>query len=1162
MKPIRGSGGGKGGGGGGRAPIEQPDTLRSIAYASVLDLVSEGEIEGLANGLQSIYLDETPIQNPNGTFNFTGVSTNQVLGSQGQSYIPGASSVENELIVALEVTKDTPIVRTITNSDVNAARVTIAIPTLRSVDVSTGDVNGSTVEYAIDVQSDGGGYIPQILGANWSREAARVDSSTLASTTRAAYQMSITVDYSDNDIFTVEYREKFPPNNPWLTANISAQDESTSWKNLIPRLVTTIVIGKTKRTIYVMPVTGNFVFWEMRLNVTSGTPQIRTAQGNIGNPFAKITGKTTSRYEKSHRIQLVGDPPWDIRVRRITNDSTSTFLENKTFWQSYAEIIDGKFRYPNSAIIALRVDASQFQAIPRRAYDLKLLRVKIPTNYNPETKIYTGIWDGNFKVAWTDNPAWCFYDLLTNSRYGLGEYIPEAQVDKWTLYAIGKYCDELVPNGEGGTEPRFTCNVYLQTREEAYNVVNNMATIFRGMPYWATGVVTLGFDAPADPVYQYTNANVIDGTFNYSGSSLKARHTVALVTWNDPEDFYRQKVEYVEDVQGIERYGIVQTELVAVGCTSRSQANRVGRWLLISERTETETVAFKTGLDGYVVRPSQIIQVADEMRAGTRRGGRIVSATTTSVVLDQNLSGVSGIVGGSLSVMLANGELETKIISAAVGTTLTVAAFSSAPQPNAIFVVQTSTVAAQLFRVVSAVEVEDGVEITALAHNPNKYAEVEQNLVLPARQITTLSDFTEAPLNLKITESLYEEAGEVKVLVNFSWDAVQSAQSYSVTYKVGERNFITLPNTTSSSIDVRDAIEGNYTVRVQAINALGKRGIPSTAEDNVLGRFFAVPPANVQLFSIDGSLVSWEEVDPSSTANLIGYRIAGYRIKYTPTFINDWGQAQQLHTGLVTDSPYQLPIVTQPGLLMIKAVDILNNESRDAAIIAIGIGDQIISNTFATFNVANAGFPGAYTNCSVVSGELVADSSDLLMWNANENASMWKGNGLRFYKNEAFKAMSYLFQWNPPRAPNVPNFISLTANVQGDLTAFFYRRGATGPWIPWPGRVRAEDGLYQFRFDAAYSENQGKIIALTLETQVDTREITLDDIVISSAGTRLPIGPDWNGILAVVMTVQEDGNNAISAKIIDKSTTGPLVQTLNASGTPVNGLVDARVVGF
>jgi predicted phage tail protein len=745
---VGAGGGGKSGGGSARVAQEAPDSLRSKAYARVVDLVCEGEIEGLAAGLQSVYLDDTPIQNSDGSYNFTGVTLEARTGTQQQNYIPGFSSVENEVSVGVECKYGQPVVRSITDPDVDAVRIKVSIPTLTLQDTTNGDLNGTSVTYAIDLQSRGAGYV-QIL-----------------------------------------------------------QDT--------------------------------------------------------------VSGKTSSRYQRSYYVPLSGTGPWDVRLRRITADSTQTSLQNKTFLESYTEVIESKLRYPNSALMALRVDASQFTSIPRRSYDLKLLRVRIPSNYFPETRSYAGVWDGSFKVAWTDNPAWCFYDLVTNTRYGLGNYIPESQVDKWALYRVAKYCDELVPNGLGGYEPRFTCNLYLQTREQAYKVVQDMASVFRGMAYWSGGAITVTQDAPQDPVYQFTAANVVDGEFAYQGSSAKARHTVALVSWVDPDDFYRQKVEYVEDLTGIARYGVVQADVVAMGCTSRGQANRVGKWLLYSEQSESEIITFRTGLEGAVVRPGDVIKVADASRGGMRLGGRIAAATTVSVTLDQDLPAGSW----RISVVLPTGVVEERQVGSLSGRTVGVtSAFSMTPQVGAIWVLSSTLVEAQLFRVVQVAESEPGIhEITALAHNPSKYAAIEQGLVLQPRAITVLSTTPAAPTGLTVTESLYRVKDQALVLIQLGWEQVFGALEYQVTYRVNGGNTVMLPQVSSTYLEIRNAEAGDYVFTVRAVGVSGKLGNSASLSQSILGKL--QPPDDVLDFVVlrrtTDLLLSWSA---NTDADLSGYEV-------------------------------------------------------------------------------------------------------------------------------------------------------------------------------------------------------------------------------------------------------------------------------------------------
>ena len=990
-KIIRGSGGGGGGkgggsGGSGRVAQESPDSLRSIAYASVLDLVSEGEIEGLANGLKSVYFNETPLQNDNGSFNFTGARIVSTNGTQTQSYIEGFPAVENENIVGVQVENPTPITRQISNSEVDAVRVRISVPQLTQQNTTNGDITGSTVQYSIDVQSNGGGYVPQILGSTWSSGAVNIASATSAQANQPVYQIQMAVtDTSNSAVYSAQY--KLQSSGTWLTAGISeATDRQTnSWYDDEGNYQESSQTVKT----FTMPNQASGL-WEMRIVISSGSPYIASVNGNYGTPYATITGKTTSKYERSHRIELTGDAPWDIRVRRLTADSTTSALQNKTYWESYTEIVDGKFRYPNSAIVGVRIDASQFDNIPRRSYDLKMMKVKVPSNYNVTTRSYTGIWDGTFKVSWTDNPAWCFYDLLTNTRYGLGDFIPEAQVDKWTLYAIARYCDELVPDGFGGTEPRYTCNIYLQNRQEAYTLINSMASIFKGMPYWSSGSITLGYDAPSDPVYQFNNANTVDGMFNYVGSALKSRHTVALVTWNDPEDFYRQKVEYVEDADGIARFGIIQTEVVAVGCTSRGQANRVGRWILYTEQSETEVVNFKTGLEGHAIRPSQVIQVADENRAGTRMGGRISSASTSVVTLDQDVSAISGIATGTLSVILPSGALETRNIINVATNTLTVSpAFSASPQQNSVWMVQTNALSLQTFRVISATEEADGVNISALAHNPDKYALIEDGLVLQPRVISSLSVVPSAPANIIVTENLYEEGADVKTLVTVSWSPVDGAQWYAVSYKVGDRNYVNLPNTSATSIDIRDALEGAYSIKVFSINTIKKRSIPTEVNATVYGK--TLPPADVTDFSINiigtQAHLSWS---PVGDLDLSHYRIRHSRLTTGATYSDSVDLVFKVSRPAVS-----IVVPAMTGTYFIKAYDKLDNASINAASSVALVNDITGLNVIETITESPL-FTGSKFECFVGDEGLILDTSldfDSILGDFDDIVGLFDGGG-------------------------------------------------------------------------------------------------------------------------------------------------------------------------
>lgn len=936
---IGAGGGGKGGGGSARAPVEDKDSLRSKAYANVLDLVSEGEIEGLVDGLKSIYLDGTPIQNADGSYNFQGVEVASRVGSQMQAYVPGFPAIENSVQVATEVKKDVPVVRQITNANLDAVRVTIAIPQLTYQDTSNGDLKGTEVQYAIDVQSNGGGYVPQVLGQAWTTDGlTTIATAHFRSTDATARGLVIAVPSSiTNDTYRMEYRLVGSPT--WLTAGVSFA--YAGGNKMFDTLISVAVAGITgnsylKGNKFTTP-TLDAGQWEARIVAISGgaAPPTVDASGQAmvylsskltGTPYETVKGKTTSRYQRSHLIRLTGSPPWDIRVRRITADSTQVNLQNDTWWDAYTEVIEAKLRYPNSALVGIKIDASQFQAIPTRGYDLKMLRVKVPSNYNPTTRVYTGAWDGTFKVSWTDNPAWCFYDLVTNDRYGLGGLVSEAQVDKWALYQIGKYCDELVPDGFGGTEPRFTCNFYLQTRAAAYKVLQDFASIFRGMVFWATGSITATQDAPSDPVALFTAANVIGGKFTYSGSALRARHTVALVTWNDPEDLFRQKVEYVEDSEGIIRYGVNQTEVVAVGCTSRGQANRVGRWLLYSERSETESVTFSVGAQGAAVRPGNIIKISDSNRASARLGGRVSSATTSSIIADQPISLTTGT--WTLYCTLPNGTVESRQVQSTTGSQINlISPLTTAPLAQSVWILSATTVEAQTFRVVAISENDDGsYAISALKHEPSKFAAIEQGLTLETRDYTLLNNAPPAPTGLTVGESLYAYQAEVRARLTLSWQGSLGASKYYIDWLKDDGNFVRV-ETPSTSYDLMDITPGVYLFRVYAANPAGLVSPYAQISVTALGK--TAPPADVTNIAsaVDkdiGVTLTWDKV---TDLDVDAYEVRQGTVWETATLI-----------GQVKATVYSIGYIPAGNqTYLVKALDTSGSYSTNAASITVNL---------------------------------------------------------------------------------------------------------------------------------------------------------------------------------------------------------------------------------
>ncbi|MCE2910220.1 MAG: phage tail protein [Burkholderiaceae bacterium] len=924
---IRGAGGGGKGGGQqqGRTPTEASDSLRSKAYARVVDLLSEGEIEGLVDGARSIYLNDTPLQNRDGSYNFQGAVWVERRGTQSQAYVPGFDAVESSTSVGTEVLENTPITRAFTNPNINAIGVTIGIPQLSFQDEETGDVGGESVRLRIDLQTGGGPFLPVLAGRDvlgMQSTAAGVGTGSASMTTgtlkvEARFSREFDGELYEQIDYRIEYRSGTGAWSTFATGSIVA-----SPGNLVSGNVNTArVYGET------LPLVLSSAPYEFRV-INLGGPATLSLVGtyDVGSTTIRISGKASSRYQRTYVVPVTGSGPWAVRVVRLSEDSTTARRQNKTVWDVATEIVYSKLRYPNSAYIALKCDASQFSSIPTRAYDVKLLRVRVPVNYDPVRRTYSGSWDGTFKIAWTDNPAWAFYDLVTSERYGLGAFVPEAQVDKWALYAIGRYCDELVPDGFGGLEPRFTCNVYLQSRQEAYKVVNDLASVFRGMPFWASAAITVAQDAPADAAYLFTPANVIEGNFEYSGASAKVRHSVALVSWNDPDDLYRQKVEYVEDADAIARFGVVTAEVLAVGCTSRGQAHRVGRWLLLSEQTESETVSFKTGLEGAIAAPGQIIKVADPARAGVRLGGRLVAATTTAATLDAPVT----LAGGqtyTFSALRADGTVMESTVTTGAGTVSSLA-FSpplpEAPAAGSLWVLSSAAVEAQLFRVVSVVENErHEFEIVALAHNPSKYAAVEQGLALTPRSISVLSVIPAAPTGLVLSEALVLQAGRVVSRLDASWEAQQGATSYAVAYLRAGGNEAPERVVTSPSIELLDVTPGGYELRVWSINPFGQRSrLPTTASIVVLGK--TAPPADVTGYVVTrlGETVShaWRPVPD------IDVQVGGlYEVRQGAT----WETGIVVGTTTATDLQSLAP---RGARYMVKARDSSGNYSRNEAV--------------------------------------------------------------------------------------------------------------------------------------------------------------------------------------------------------------------------------------
>ncbi|MBC8772380.1 host specificity protein J [Stenotrophomonas maltophilia] len=699
-----------------------------MAVARIIDLVSEGEIRGLVAGNQSIYLNQVPIQNPDGGLNFAGVTVDTRSGTQDQEYIPGFPSVENEISVNVELRSDQPVVRTVSGSDLSAVRIRLAVPALQKVDEENGDRNGYSISYAVDLSVDGGAYTTVLNDA--------------------------------------------------------------------------------------------------------------------------ITGKTTTQYERSRRIDLPAGSQWQVRIRRLTPNQNNSLISDTVNVLSMTEIIDVKLRYPNSALCAVQVDASQFQNIPSRSYRVWGRIIRVPSNYDPIGRTYSGVWDGTFKSAWTNNPAWVFFDIVTNDRFGLGNRIPLDWVDKWRLYQIAQYCDQLVSDGMGGQEPRFTCSLYLQSRADAYKVLQDMAGMFRGISFYAAGQIMASADMPKDPGPTYSQANVIDGRFHYEGSGRRTRHTVALVSWTDPDDFGRQKVEVVQHLDAIARYGVNQTEVTAIGCHSRAQAQRVGNHILYTESLETETVSFAVGLDALNCMPGDVIQVADPNRAGRRNAGRIRAAGASSLTLD--LVPETMAVGDTLRATLPNGRTEGRTINGidpATGVVTVSAPWSAIPVPQSVWATESSDLVLQLFRVIAVTEGEElTYNITALKHVPGKYAAIDDGTRLELPPISIIPPSVQPPpTNVALSSHVVIEQGIATPTLTIQWDPADKAIAYDVEWRRDDLNWVRAGRVATSSIEVPGIYAGQYLARVRAVNALNAVSLPAMSPLTTIAGKTEPPPAVTSL---------------------------------------------------------------------------------------------------------------------------------------------------------------------------------------------------------------------------------------------------------------------------------------------------------------------------
>ena len=719
---------GSGIGGGGskqpeqRQPIESPNTLQARMSARVVDVVAEGQCYGLANGLQSVYFDDTPLQLADGSITFAGVEVFERYGLPDQEWIAGFPAVETEVSVGVKVKagEANTVTRRITNINATAARVTIVVAALFEQDTKTGDTRGSTLSFDIQVRR-------VAAGAGW-----------------------------------VQY------------------------------------------------------------------PQT-------------IEGKTMGAYPAAYRVPLDGDGPWDVRVIRITPDSNRSTLGNDMSWQSYTEIVDYKLTYSRSAVIATIYNAEQTSNVPRRSFDYKGWICRVPVGYDAENRTYppNHFWDGTYKYSWTDDPAWLFLQLLTHES---GAAMADSQIDKFTLYEISRYASELVPDGYGGFEPRFSANFILNTRQEAYACINALASCMRAMTFWESGAVQIVADMPREPDIQISNSNTMgDSGFDYNSPDFNSVHNACLVSFLDKDNNYEPSVETVEDAEGIAQNGYNEIEITAFACTSRGQAHRLGKWLLDTEKYGSEGVSYRASLEHLTATPGMIAEISDRDYAHLRIGGRIVSATQSSVTLDDPFVIEPG-VNYTLRVTLPDGTLAKAPVSRPPGTYNTITVnppLPAVPAQHAQWAMLASNLVPRQFKIMGVSESSPlEFDIAGLIHDPTKFARVEQGINLARPPTTRLPNpgIIAPPEEVEVSREYVSNGTTFVDSLQVRWKASDDpyVRGYLVSYQKNSSGWVRRQEVPGTVDIIYGEGAGRYTFHVQAVNFASVASRPAVLDVNIL----------------------------------------------------------------------------------------------------------------------------------------------------------------------------------------------------------------------------------------------------------------------------------------------------------------------------------------
>ena len=743
-------------------PSIADDTIASISRLKIMYGLSEGEVKGLVNGGASIKLEGTPLLDADGNPNFEGVEWEIRHGTVDQPHIAGMPSASNEIGVNTALSSTTPYIRSINNTQLSSVNVNISFPLLKSV-TDKGDVVGVTVAYAIDVQTDGFGYVTML---------------------------------------------------------------DTS-----------------------------------------------------------ITAKTSGRYQRTHNIKLpTAQSGWQLRVRKITADGNNETLFNAIQIDSIAEIIDAKLRYPCTAHLYLSFDAKTFSNIPKISVHMHGVYVQIPVNYDPVNRTSQGIWNGQFKLGYTKNPAWHFYNLITNDRYGLGDKLQDFMIDKWALENIARICDQKVSDGNGGLEPRFECNLYLQKSEDAYQVLQHIAGIFRGMSYWNGSQIFVDADTPRDCEYVITRANVIGGHFSKTGTAASDRHTIAQVAYSNPANGYETEYAMVRNEQAIAKYGINILDLAAVGCTSEGQAYRMGHAALLAEQYRTQTVSFSMGLDGSLPTVGSRVDIADLMFKGNNTGGRISSVSSNRRIITVDRDNVPVKSGDQLIVNLESGKAQTRTVSSINGRAITVSqAFDLVASQN-VWAINTIDLPTMPFIVMSVTANEDNTQYnyTCMQYDPDIYAQIDNNTIVTQKPPPSQSVdpyVIDAPAYVTLDSRYKVSQGIAVTTLIITWAQVKNAVAYDVEYRKDDGDWLRLNRTGNISSEVDNIIAGKYQARVSSISTFNAISKPTLSAVTTIAAKNEVP-STVLALTVRGILfgmhVSWQFGSNSEDTNYTEIQAASF----------------------------------------------------------------------------------------------------------------------------------------------------------------------------------------------------------------------------------------------------------------------------------------------